>query len=202
MLAIYLGLLGLFAFVAGVLACGIWLRRNPTRVNAEKSSRIMHFLFFSGLGAPFLVALIFPGLNNLDRLLGLPPLPFAPVCLAIGVLLALPGLYLLGASNRLLRAIGSGANAFRLTQRIVAGDVYQYSRNPMSLGYYLAALSIALLCGSSLLTLYVLLGIIPAHLFFLKFFEERELELRFGQTYQQYRQKVPFLFPRGFKNIS
>jgi len=40
------------------------------------------------------------------------------------------------------------------------------------------------------------LGIIPAHVFFLKFFEELELELRFDESYKQYKQKVPFLIPK------
>jgi protein-S-isoprenylcysteine O-methyltransferase Ste14 len=50
--------------------------------------------------------------------------------------------------------------------------------------------------GSTLVTSAVLLGLIPAHLFFLKFFEEFELGLRFGPSYQQYKQQVPFLIPR------
>ena len=66
----------------------------------------------------------------------------------------------------------------------------------MSLGYYLFALAAGFISGSTLLTLYVLLGIIPAHIFFLKFFEELELELRFGDSYKQYKQKVPFLIPK------
>lgn len=33
-------------------------------------------------------------------------------------------------------------------------------------------------------------------IFFLKFFEELELELRFGESYKQYKQKVPFLIPK------
>jgi protein-S-isoprenylcysteine O-methyltransferase Ste14 len=65
----------------------------------------------------------------------------------------------------------------------------------MSLGYYLFALGVGLISGSSLLTLYVLFGLIPAHLFFLRFFEELELELRLGESYQEYKQKTPFLFP-------
>ena len=44
--------------------------------------------------------------------------------------------------------------------------------------------------------LYLLLGHIPAHIFYLKFFEERELELRFGESYMDYKQRVPFLIPR------
>jgi protein-S-isoprenylcysteine O-methyltransferase Ste14 len=92
--------------------------------------------------------------------------------------------------------LGSGANAFRLTRQIVAGDIYKYTRNPMSLGYYLLSPSLGFISGSTLVTLAVLLGLVPAHLFFLKFFEELELGLRFGESYEQYKQKAPFLIPR------
>jgi protein-S-isoprenylcysteine O-methyltransferase Ste14 len=107
-----------------------------------------------------------------------------------------PGLYFLIVSNRLLRAIGSGANAFRLTRKIVENDVYQRTRNPMSLGFYLFALALGLISGSTLFTLAVLFGLIPVHIYFLKFFEELELELRFGDPYKEYKRKTPFLVPR------
>jgi|SRR6185436_14695797 len=196
MIVLYLGLLGLLAFGVGVVILGLWLRRYPSKVNAEKSSRITHFLFFAGLGTPFLISVFYPGLTHLDELIGLDPLPFKPFILITGILLAIPGLYFLGISNKSLRALGSGANAFRLTKQIVEKDIYRYTRNPMSLGYYLFALAAGFISGSTLLTLYVLLGIIPAHIFFLKFFEELELELRFGDSYKQYKQKVPFLIPK------
>jgi protein-S-isoprenylcysteine O-methyltransferase Ste14 len=187
--------MGLLAFIMGVGILGVWLRKYPSKANAEKSSRIMHFLFFAGLGTPFLIGFFYPGFTHLDDLIGLSPLPLKPLFLITGIIFAIPGLYLLGISNKLLRAVGSGANAFRLTKRIVEKDIYKVIRNPMSLGYYLNALGIGFISGSSLLTLYVLFGIIPAHVFFLIFFEELELELRLGDSYKQYKQKVPFLFP-------
>jgi protein-S-isoprenylcysteine O-methyltransferase Ste14 len=116
--------------------------------------------------------------------------------LVIGIILMIPGLYYLAISNKLLRALGSGANAFRLTKRIVENDAYRTTRNPMSLGYYLFVLAIGLISGSTLFTFAALLGVIPAHIFFLKYFEELELELRFGDSYKEYRQKTRFLFPR------
>ncbi len=195
MAVLFLGLLGLVAFIMGVGILGLWLRKHPSKVNAEKSSRIMHLLFFAGLGTPLLISIFYPGLTHLDELIGLKPLPLKPFFLVIGIILAIPGLYLLGISNKLLRALGSGANAFRLTKKIVENDIYAYTRNPMSLGYYLFSLSVSFISGSTLLTLYVLLGLIPAHLFFLKFFEELELELRFGESYQEYKQRTPFLVP-------
>lgn len=66
----------------------------------------------------------------------------------------------------------------------------------MSLGYYLCALSISLVVGSSAAALVTLFTLIPSHLFFLKYFEEYELCLRFGDAYQSYREQVPFLIPR------
>lgn len=196
MIVLYLGIIGVLGFIAVVGIAGIWLRKNPSKANAEKSSRIVQFSFFTILSTPIAISIFYPGLTHLDDLVGLNPLPFKTVFLIIGIILALPGIYLFIFSNKSLRALGEGANAFRLTRLVVENDVYKYTRNPMSLGYYLLALSIAFISGSTLFTLYVLLGIIPAHLFFLKYFEELELELRFGEFYKQYKQKVPFLIPR------
>lgn len=196
MFVLYLGLGGLLGFAAGAGILGVWLRKHPSTSNAETSSRIMHFLFFAGLGTPVGFSLFYPGITHLDQLIGLEPLPWETGFLILGIVLMLPGLYFFVVSNKLLRSLGSGANAFRLTKQIVATDIYRYTRNPMSLGYYLSAIGLGFISGSTLLTLYVLLGIIPAHLFFLKFFEEYELELRLGESYQTYKQKTPFLFPK------
>ncbi|HEU0294909.1 MAG TPA: methyltransferase [Anaerolineales bacterium] len=195
MFTLYLILIGLLFFAVGVGVLGRWLRRHPSKDNAEKSSRVMHFLFFAGLGSPLLLGVFYPGLTHFDELLGLTPLPWRTFFLILGIILAIPGLYFLALTNKLLRALGSGANAFRLTKRIVAADVYKRTRNPMSLGFYLWTLAIGLASGSTFVTLVVLLGWIPTHIFFLKYFEELELELRFGESYLEYKKSVPFLFP-------
>ena len=49
--------------------------------------------------------------------------------------------------------------------------------------------------GSTFIALSVLLGLIPAHVFFLKYFEELELELRLGESYLEYKKSGPFLIP-------
>jgi len=198
MIVLYFGVVGLLAFITGAAFLGLWLRKHPSKTNAENSSRIMHFLFFAGLGTPFLVSIFYPGLTHLDELVGLQPLVWRTVFLIAGIVLAVPGLYLLAVSNKSLRALGSGTNAFILTKHIVEADIYKYTRNPMSLGYYLFALAVGFISGSTLLTLYALLGLIPAHLFFLRFFEELELELRLGEPYKQYKQITPFLIPSSW----
>ena len=195
MIVLYFGLVGLLAFAFGVRILGLWLRKNQSKVNAEKSSCIMHFLFFAGLVLPPILSFFYPGITRLDVLVGFHPLSPKPLFLVVGIILLAPSLYFLIVSNRLLRALGRGANAFRLTKKIVENDVYQITRNPMSLGFYLFALALGLISGSTLFTLAVLFGLVPVHIFFLKYFEELELELRFGDSHKEYKQKTPFLVP-------
>lgn len=196
MFTVYYTLIGNLAFFLAALVLGAWLRSHRTKENAERSSRVMHFFFFAGLVAPPLVAIVYPGLTRFDALLGLPSLPFKPFFLALGILLAIPSLYFLAITNKLLRSLGSGTNAFILTKRIVEDDIYKRTRNPMSLGFYLTALALAFASSSTFVLLAASLGLIPAHAFFLKFFEEVELELRFGESYLDYKKSVPFLIPR------
>jgi len=196
MIGLNLGAVGLLVFVAGVALLGVLLRRAPTKQNAERYSRIAHFLFFAGLWAPGTLWIFYPGLTHLDELIGLNPLPLKLFFLIPGIIIVLPGAYLLAITNKLLRTLGNGANAFNLTKAIVEGDIYKRVRNPMSLGYYLFCLGIGFISGSTLLTLCVLLGLIPAHIFFLMFFEELELKIRFGASYLEYKRNTPFLIPR------
>ena len=49
---------------------------------------------------------------------------------------------------------------------------------------------------SALFVLWVLVLFAPALLFFVKVYEERELELRFGATYLEYKSRTPMLIPR------
>ncbi|MEW5939614.1 MAG: methyltransferase [Chloroflexota bacterium] len=196
MLTVYYVILGIVVFFIVALVLGIWLRAHRTKADAEKSSRVMHFFFFAGLVAPPILGIFHPGLAHFDKLLGLPSLPFQPVTFALGIVLAIPGLYFLAVTNKLLRSLGSGTNAFILTRRIVNDDIYKRTRNPMSLGFYLFALALGFASSSTFVLLAASLGLIPAHIFFLKFFEELELELRFGESYLEYKKTVPFLIPK------
>lgn len=196
MFTVYYVLIGIVSFFISALVLGAWLRSHRTKENAESSSRVMHFLFFAGLVVPPLIAIVYPGLTRFDALLGLPLLPFKPFFLVLGIILAIPGLYFLAITNKLLRSLGSGTNAFILTKKIVDDDIYKRTRNPMSLGFYLFALALGFASNSTFVLLAVSLGLIPAHAFFLKYFEELELELRFGESYLEYKKTVPFLIPK------
>jgi protein-S-isoprenylcysteine O-methyltransferase Ste14 len=57
-------------------------------------------------------------------------------------------------------------------------------------------LGAGLIAESFTVTLAVLAVLVPVHVFNLKYFEERELELRYGKPYWGYKRQVPFLLPR------
>jgi len=182
--------------VVGTLVLGIYLRRHPSREDAERTSRISHGLYWVGLVLPGFIGVFYPGLANFDDILGLPSLPARPVTVLLGTVAVLIGLYLSFASQVALRRLGEGTNAFRLTQRLAAGDIYARCRNPMSLGYYLLCVGIGLIAGSTYVTLGSLLGVVPVHLFNLLYFEEYELALRLGPSYLEYKRSVPLLIPK------
>ena len=198
MATIVLQMLGWLAFLAGTLILSAWLRSHPGKTNAETTSRILHVLFWTSVVPAAGLGVLYPGLTRFDQELGLSPLPQHPLMLIGGTVGILGGTYLFVVSNIVLGLSGDGAGVFLLTRRLVAANVYKRTRNPMSLGFYLGAIGLGLLVGSSYMTLGALLVVIPVHVFYVKHFEEYELELRLGQSYVEYKQRVPFLLPRWF----
>jgi len=194
---IVLQVLGWLVFLAGTIVLGAWLRGNPGKGSAERASRVLHLLFWAGTYPPGLLGVFYPGLSGLDQELGLSPLPGQPIVHVVGAVGLLLGAYLIFVSNMALLHLGQGANAFLLTRKLVAGNIYKRMRNPMSLGLYIGSVGIGLLAGSTYFTLGTLFGAIPVHIFYLKYFEEYELELRLGPSYVAYKQRVPFLLPRS-----
>jgi protein-S-isoprenylcysteine O-methyltransferase Ste14 len=186
---------GAAVFLVGTILLGRRLRRVPDERLAKRASRVSHLLFWVALILPGALGIIHPGLTHYDELLGVSGLPGARLWIPAGAALACVGIGLMVAANRALMRTGRGAAAFVLTERLVGGGVYGRTRNPMSLGLYAACLGVAMIAGSLTVTLGVLLILLPVHAFNLKYFEERELELRYGESYAEYKRIVPFLIP-------
>jgi protein-S-isoprenylcysteine O-methyltransferase Ste14 len=189
-------LVGVMVFFVGVLILGLWLRRRPTAGAARGMSVASHALFHAGLSVPMVWGLFWPGAWRFDAVLGLPSLPVPIAWRLLGVGLLAVGVYFVALSNLALAKWGQGMASFVLSKQVVEGSLYERTRNPLALGWYLACLGVGCYARSTYLTLYLLLGHIPAHLFYLKFFEERELALRFGESYAAYKRRAPFLVPR------
>lgn len=178
----------------------MWLRKHPDKRNAEVASQILHMIFWLTVAPAMAWGFISPGLEHYDELLHIPPLTKSGLWSAMALFFLLIGASFILMANVSLWMIGKGANAILLTRQLVVNQIYKCTRNPMSLGLYLVSIGMGLLVRSSYVLLCTILILIPVHIFYLKFFEEKELELRMDQHYLEYKHRVPFLFPRVFPN--
>jgi protein-S-isoprenylcysteine O-methyltransferase Ste14 len=95
---------------------------------------------------------------------------------------------------------GLGAPFFIAISRKLASDwLYARTRNPMVLAALAFGLSLGIWFQSAMFVLWVLILFAPALLFFVKVYEERELEIRFGEAYREYKAKTSFLWPKKSK---
>ena len=120
-----------------------------------------------------------------------------PVPSKIGLILVIitGAAFLLIVVNLALK--GSGAPFFiALSRKLTADWLYAWTRNPMALAALAFFLSLGIWFQSALFLLWVLIVLAPAYVFFVKVYEERELEIRFGSSYLEYKSRTPMFFPR------
>lgn len=125
-------------------------------------------------------------------------MPFPSELKFVGTAMIYLGVFLMVISAFSLKIFGYGLPAFLLSEKLADRSIYAFTRNPMSLGLHLICIALALLVGSTFFTLGSLVVVVPSHLVCLKYFEERELEARFGHPYIEYKQQVPFLIPNFY----
>jgi protein-S-isoprenylcysteine O-methyltransferase Ste14 len=80
------------------------------------------------------------------------------------------------------------------TKKLLIVGPFKYCRNPMTLGTIIAYGGIAILIGSftALLAVAIFAAILICYL---KIIEEKELQMRFGSEYIEYKKKTPFIIP-------
>lgn len=198
MSAIYLLVIGCGVFAMSSCALGLLLRikKNSKKV-VKIITIIMHLIIIFSMALPLFNGIfsLIAGVNNYDELLGISSLPFPTILHTIGAVMFLTGQGLMLISAISLAVSGEGTFLIDLTKELAVNFLYKHTRNPMMLGFFLTVVGIGLLTGSSFFSLWSLTAFIPTVIFYLKFFEEYELELRFGQSYREYKQRVPFLIP-------
>jgi protein-S-isoprenylcysteine O-methyltransferase Ste14 len=175
----------------------VWLGRkmldkNPTTSRVAWITTLVH----SGLGILFGMPIIRAVITHEDWSGWVLPIPAE-----IGLLLVMvTGVaFLLVVVNLGLK--GFGAPCFiALSQKLVVDWLYAWTRNPMVLAALALLLSLGIWYQSALFVLWVLIGFAPALLFFVKVYEERELEFRFGASYLEYKSRTPMLLPRRPRN--
>ncbi len=116
--------------------------------------------------------------------------------IVLGAILTFLGLFFAGWAAYTQWRYGKGSPLPTApTQKLVTTGPYAYCRNPMMLGTILYYLGLVLLVGSPTGVVLVILFEILYGVY-IKFVEEKELELRFGKEYIEYRKYTPFIIPR------
>ncbi len=194
---IYLLVIGWIIFIISSIVLGILLRKMNSKKAAENIIRIMHTILIISIILPLFYAIgnQFITIDSYDKLLNIPSLPFTAIFRIAGVVMMLIGISLTILAKLSLLVSAEGLPLLTLTKKLDNDFLYKHVRNPMMLGFYLAIAGIGFLAGSTFFTFWPLIIFIPSHIFWLKFFEEHELEMRFGQSYREYKQRVPFLIP-------
>jgi len=177
--------------IAALLAAWLGRRaldRAPGLRGIARITAIVHFFVMTLLGSAIISAVDLASKISWGRF----PFP-AGVGRALvwitGIALAFTVL------NLAVRGLGAPF-AIVLSRRLTADWCYAYARNPMVLCLFAFLVALACMLRSSLLLLWIATATTPAMAGFLRMYEERELELRFGASYKEYRQKVPMLWPR------
>jgi protein-S-isoprenylcysteine O-methyltransferase Ste14 len=120
-----------------------------------------------------------------------------PVPSEIGLILVIitGSATLLTVINLALKGLGAPF-AIALSRKLATDWLYAWTRNPMVLASLALLVSLGIWFQSTWFVLWALLLFTPALLFFVKMYEERELEIRFGASYLEYKSGTPMLFPR------
>lgn len=153
-------------------------------------------LIFMGMFFLIIMPAILVWTSNIDKKLNIPKIIFEPYNLIIAVFLILIGLIFAFWSVQIEFTRGEGTPAPMMpTQKLIITGPFRYCRNPMTFGTICGYLGVVVLTGSlSSLMLFILL--ISVLLTYIKLAEEKELAIRFGQAYLDYKKKVPFIIPR------
>ncbi len=164
--------------------------RLERRLGEKAFRRCMHYRIASG---------VLEGVTVLSYVIyWLYPLPIGfPLVLPWSWLLSIAIALVIAAPSTYLMYIGV-RDAGRETlepkkEHTMYGGIYERMRHPQALGEFLLWFPIALVLNSPFLLLYSFVWI-PIF-YIMCVFEERDLLIRYGQAYEEYRKRVGF-FPR------
>ncbi|MGA9364198.1 MAG: methyltransferase [Bacteroidota bacterium] len=162
------------------------LDKLPTMSRAVWVTTFVHFGLVFTIGVPLVRALT----THQDWSGWVLPVPSG---IGLALVMITGAASLLVVINLALR--GFGAPGIALSRKLAVDWLYAWTRNPMVLAGLAFFLSLGIWFQSALFVFWVLILFAPAIFFFVKTYEERELEIRFGASYLNYKNKTSFLWP-------
>ena len=188
-------IMNLYIIVGGVLMVFpvVWLGRiildrKPTASRAIWITTFVHYALGILFGVPIIRAIT----THQDWSGWKLPIPGET---GLFLLIITGTVLLLTMVNLALKGFGAPF-AIALSRKLAADWLYAWTRNPMVLAALAFLLSLGIWFQSVLFVVWVVILFAPAVLFFVKVYEERELEIRFGASYLEYKSRTPMLFPR------
>lgn len=145
--------------------------------------------FFGLMVLPFWIGvpMILMSLNSVWNL----PVFGNPLIKMIGIICVILGFCLSLYSTYIFAKKGKGTPApIAPTKRLTRTGLYRITRNPMYVGYAFYYLGLFFFNGHILLLLYFF-AVVTIINIFLIYYEEPQLEIKFGDKYREYKKKVP-----------
>jgi protein-S-isoprenylcysteine O-methyltransferase Ste14 len=164
--------------------------------NKNSRGKQLLFLIIGALIFPLLIptilVILLPGV---DRIFGIPSFYYGLINMIVGIIVIVLGCFIAFSTIIAQIKLASGTPFPMMpTQQLLVIGPFKYCRNPMTLGTVMAYAGIAVIVGSYTAFLFVVLFFLLL-LAYLKLVEEKELELRFGQAYLDYKNATPFIIP-------
>jgi protein-S-isoprenylcysteine O-methyltransferase Ste14 len=187
-LLLAVALLGPFGLLVSAWIGRRALDRDPAPEPAQRITEVFHIVVMALLGSAAIAAVRYFQAN---------PGWYFPMPDWLGLTLVILAALLLLASTANLILSGLGVPIAVLQTRRLASDwLYAWTRNPIVLSALVLLICMGMWLHSTWLVLWTLLLLTPVAVAVLRVFEERELEIRFGEDYLEYKARTPMLIPR------
>jgi protein-S-isoprenylcysteine O-methyltransferase Ste14 len=139
---------------------------------------------------PVIVLIIVP--LNIEKNI----LPHNIFALLAGLLLIFAGLYIMILTITMFVRIGKGTLApWSPTGKLVIDGMYKFVRNPMIIGVLIVLTGESIAILSLNIFIWTLIFFIINNIWYI-FYEEPDLEKKFGDEYRKYKKSVPRWIPR------
>jgi protein-S-isoprenylcysteine O-methyltransferase Ste14 len=166
----------------------LMLANQPSKSRVDWITTLVHYCMLILFGTAVIRAI----LSHKDWTGWVLPIPAE---IGLGLVIICGAASLLSVANLALKGLGLPF-AIALSQKLAVDWLYAWTRNPMVLASLCLLVSLGIWYQSALFVLWALFLVSPALLFFVRVYEERELEIRFGAPYLAYKSRTPLLFPR------
>jgi protein-S-isoprenylcysteine O-methyltransferase Ste14 len=168
---------------------------------ATGSKRLRLILTPIGLIVFFgLLLLVVFGSLYMDRALGFQDLLSGSIGTLIGVVLLSLGLAIWAWCIVYFSKAKGTPVPFNPPRELVTGGPYAWSRNPMLTGVFAVLFGIGFLLHSVSMVFIWTPVFVIFNILELKLVEEPELERRFGESYIEYKRRIPMFIPKGSRS--